>query len=199
MFILTLILIIAVVILGVYLFLRQRQESPTSNVEEDNAPENRTIFNLKLGDIIEYQDRYWVIEGKLTYDEDGFIWLEYLLQDQEEVRWLSVEEDDAVELTLSKPIRNLDIPRNPPNPLTYEGETYHCVESGVAQMKREGSVLNRQAEQCHYFEYESEDGKLLSVEDWNGDIEVATGKMINPGEITILPGEGQSVYRGRTN
>lgn len=195
MFLITLLIIIALVILGVYLFLQQQKESPINNAEENNAPENRTIFNLQLGDIIEYYGRDWVVEGKLVYEEDGYTWLEYLLQDQQEIRWLSVEEDDRVELSLLQPTRNLDIPRNPPNPITFEGETYHCVDSGVATMEREGSVLNRKAEQCRYFDYESEEGKLLSVEDWNGEIEVTYGEEINPSEISIFPGEGRSVYR----
>jgi hypothetical protein len=197
MFLLTLLVIIALIILGVYLFLRQRQESPSTNTEENNAPEHRTIFNLQLGDIIEYFGRDWVVEGKLIYEEDGFTWLEYLLQDQQDIRWLSVEEDDRVELGWLQQTRNLDIPRNPPNPLTFEEETYRCIDSGVAKMKREGSVLNRQAEQCRYFDYESEDGKLLSIEDWNGEIEVTYGEEISPGDISIFPGQGQSVYRGR--
>ncbi len=195
MFLITLLIIIALVIFGVYLFLQQQKESPSNNPEENNSPENRTIFNLQLGDIVEYYGRDWVVEGKLIYEEDGYTWIEYLLQDQQEIRWLSVEEDDRVELTLLQPTRNLDIPRNPPNPITFEEETYRCVDSGVAKMRREGSVLNRNAEQCRYFDYESEDGKLLSVEDWNGEIEVTYGEEINPSEISIYPGEGRSVYR----
>jgi len=195
MFLITLLVIIALIILGVYLFLRQRGESPANETEENNAPENRTIFNLQLGDIIEYYGRDSVVEGKLVYEEDGFTWFEYLLQDQQDIRWLSVEEDDRVELSLLQPTRNLDIPRNPPNPITFEGETYRCVDSGVAKMEREGSVLNRKAEQCRYFDYESEEGKLLSIEDWNGEIEVTYGEEISPGDISILPGQGRSVYR----
>jgi hypothetical protein len=195
MFLITLLIIIALVIFGIYLFLQQQKESPSNNPEENNSPENRTIFNLQLGDIVEYYGRDWVVEGKLIYEEDGYTWIEYLLQDQQEIRWLSVEEDDRVELTLLQPTRNLDIPRNPPNPITFEEETYRCVDSGVAKMRREGSVLNRNAEQCRYFDYESEDGKLLSVEEWNGEIEVTYGEEINPSEISIYPGEGRSVYR----
>ena len=195
MFGITLLIIIALIIIGVYLFLRQRGESPSANNEENNAPEHRTIFNLQLGDIVEHYGRDWVVEGKLIYEEDGFTWIEYLLQDQQEIRWLSVEEDDHVELSWLHSTRSLDIPRNPPNPLTFEGETYHCVDSGVANMKREGAVLNRQAEQCRYFDYEGDDGKVLSVEDWNGEIEVAYGQTISSGDISIFPGEGQSVYR----
>lgn len=194
MFGITLLIIIALIAVGVYLFLRQRQESPSSDREENNAPEHRTIFNLQLGDIVEHYGRDWIVEGKLIYEEDGFTWIEYLLQDQQEIRWLSVEEDDHVELSWLQSTRILDIPRNPPNPMTFEGETYHCVDSGVANMKREGATLNRQAEQCRYFDYEGDDGKVLSVEDWNGEIEVAYGQTISSGDISIFLGEGESVY-----
>jgi len=195
MFVLTLFVILILILLGVYLFLRQRNQSPQTDPTENYAPEHRTIFNLQLGDIVEYFGRDWVVEGKLIYEEDGFTWLEYLLQDQQDIRWLSVEEDDRLELSWLQPTRNLDIPRHPPNPLTFEDEIYRCLDSGVAKMKREGSVLNRQAEQCHYFDYASEDGKLLSIEDWNGEIEVTYGEQISPSELSIFPGQGQSIYR----
>jgi len=198
MLIVLLLIIIVLILLGIYFLLRQRQAEPQST-EEDNAPQHRNLFNLQLGDIVEYFDRDWIVEGKLIYEEDGFQWIEYLLQDQQDIRWLSVEEDDRIEVSWLQPTRNLDIPRNPPNPLTFDKETYYCVDSGVANMTRQGSVMNRNAEQCRYFDYESEteDEKVLSVEDWNGEMEVTYGNSISPDNISIFPGEGESVYRSR--
>ncbi len=196
MLIALLLLIIVLILLGIYFLLRQQRADPQSS-EEENAPENRNLFNLQVGDIVEYFDRDWIVEGKLIYEEDGFTWMEYLLQDQQDIRWLSVEEDDRVEVSWLQPTRNLDIPRNPPNPLTFDQETYYCIDSGVANMTREGSVLNRNAEQCRYFDYESDDEKVLSIEDWNGEIEVTYGNPISPHALSIFPGGGESVYDSR--
>ena len=50
-----------------------------------------SIFDMQIGDIVQYLGRDWVVEGKLIYQEGGFSWLEYMLQDGNDIRWLSVE------------------------------------------------------------------------------------------------------------
>ncbi|MDY6898552.1 MAG: DUF4178 domain-containing protein, partial [Cyanobacteriota bacterium] len=36
--------------------------------------------------------------------------------------------------------------------------------------------------------------KVLSIEVWDGEIEVTIGNRINPRSLTILPGDGNRVY-----
>ena len=154
-----------------------------------------SIFDMQIGDIVQYLGRDWVIEGKLIYREGGFSWLEYMLQDGDDIRWLSVEEDDWVTVSLLTPVQNLEVSGTPPQELAYEGNLYRCTESGNAQMQREGNLRRPNVEQCRYFDYEGPDKKVLSIEDWDGDIEVTVGNIIAPKALTILPGEGRSVYR----
>ena len=154
-----------------------------------------SIFDMQIGDIVQYFGRDWVVEGKLIYQQGGFSWLEYMLQDVNDIRWLSVEEDDWVTVSLLTPVTNLEVNGTPPPELTYEGTTYRCKESGDAQMRREGNPRRPNVERCSYFDYEGPDNQVLSIENWNGDIEVTAGNIIAPRSLTILPGEGHSVYR----
>ena len=55
--------------------------------------------------------------------------------------------------------------------------------------------MRRTSEKCEYFDYEGANGRVLSVEIWNGDIEVTVGEKINPRSLLILPGDGKTVYR----
>lgn len=190
--------IIAIVAISIIWLIRRQQSKPLvrSGDSRQLPPVERTVFTLEIGDIVQYLDTAWVVEGRLTYDDHGYTWFEYLLQDGEEIRWLSVEEDDRVEVALLETTNALDIGQTPPQQLTFAGESYRCIESGTAQMTRTGSALRRRAEQCHYFDYKGPGDQVLSIEDWGGEIEVTFGKRIHPSMLLLLPGEGRSVYRG---
>jgi hypothetical protein len=196
--------IIAIVAAGVVLLvLQQRGTLPGTGGNQHLPSLERTVFTLEIGDIVQYMDTDWVVEGRLTYEDDGYTWFEYLLQDGDSpigdsfasrIRWLSVDEDDRVEVFLLEPTNQLDVSHEPPRQLVFEGETYRCVESGIATMTRIGTTLRRTGERCRYFDYEGTENRVLSLEDWNGDIEVTVGQRINPRMLTLLPGTGSRVY-----
>lgn len=186
----------AIALIGVVVVVWQRQVKAVSGrAEPRSLPTlNRTIFTLQIGDIVQYEGIDWFVEGRLTFDDSGYTWFEYMLQDNDEVRWLSVEEDDRVEVFWMETASNLEISGEPPMRLTYDGVTFQQVESGRANMSRIGSTLNRQAQRCRYFEYEGEGDRVLSIEDWNGELEVTVGRRIRPKSLTLLPGDGRRVY-----
>lgn len=188
--------VIVIIAGGAYLLvLQQRGTLPGSKPKKELPSLKRNIFNLQIGDIVQHMGIDWFVEGKLTYRDDEYSWMEYMLQDDNEIRWLSVDEDDTVEVALLEVSNQLDISETPPpKKLTFAEENYKCVESGVASMTREGTVQRRTASRCQYFDYEGSGDKVLSIEIWNGEIEVTFGHRINPRSLTILPGDGNRVY-----
>ncbi|MEM9804288.1 MAG: DUF4178 domain-containing protein [Cyanobacteria bacterium P01_D01_bin.56] len=192
MFIVYCALIVLVLGIGIFLFMRQ-QSAPVSTAAA--PPMQRTLFDLQLGDIVQHQGIDWVVEGQMIYEQDGFTWQEYLLQDGGKRVWLSVEEDDWLEVALMEPTKALTISTpEPPKEIEFQGETYHCTESGTAQMTRIRASQRPTVEQCRFFDYEGPGEKLLSIENWSGDFEVTVGRAIQPQTITILPGDGESVH-----
>lgn len=188
--------IIAIVSAGIVLFvLQQRGALPGTGGSRNLPPVERTVFTLEIGDIVQYMDTDWVVEGRLTYEDNDYTWFEYLLQDGEHIRWLSVDEDDRVEVALLEPTTQLEVSQQPPKQLTFAGETYRCVESGRATMTRIGTTLRRTGEHCLYFDYQGNNDQVLSIEDWDGEIEVTVGHRINPRMLMLLPGDGSRVYR----
>lgn len=188
--------IIIMGVLGVFLYMRQQsgKSLPFSSQLQALPSLERTVFTLEVGDIVQYMGTDWVVEGKLMYDDQGYSWLEYLLQDGNRRQWLSVEEDDVVEVALLEVTTALEVGTNPPPELTFDNETYRHKGSGIAQMTRKGSTLNRNAERCQYFDYQGPDHKILSIENWDGDIEVTIGQKIHPSVLTLLPGDGRRIY-----
>lgn len=192
--------IFAVLIIVAVLYINT-QENPTiaEKKHQELPSKSRNIFDLQIGDIVQYQETDWVVEGKLTYTVSAYFWYEYLLQDDERIAWLAVAEDDKVEVSFLENTNQLDIQKiqvnAPPKEIKFADETYQYADAGIARMTRTGLTMRRTAEQCEYFDYETKDGKVLSVEVWDGDIEVTVGVKINPRSLTILPGDGKTVYR----
>ncbi len=188
-------LLIALVVIGAGAFWWfSSRPQPRTRETSRNLPRQPSLFDMHIGDIVQSMGRDWVVEGKLRYEDDGFSWLEYMLQDDNDIRWLSVEEDDWVTVSLLSPVTSLDVSASPPPELTFEGLVYRCTESGTAQMRREGNPRRPDIEQCRYFDYEGPDERVLSIEDWDGDVEVTAGTIIAPRSLVILSGQGDSVY-----
>ncbi len=187
--------VIVIIGVGIALLVMEQQGMFPASKNRSKLPSlKRNVFNLQIGDIVEYMGRDWVVEGSLTYEVKGYTWIEYMLQDGAEIRWLSVEEDDLVKVAFLEPNNQLDVRANPPKTLNFAGETYTCVDSGTAKMTRQGTIVRRNAQNCQYFDYESENGKVLSIEFWDGEIEVTVGERISARSLRLLPGEGKRVY-----
>lgn len=155
----------------------------------------RNLFNLQIGDIVQYFDTDWFVEGLSIYDEEGYTWQEYLLQDGGRIAWLSVEEDDRLIVSLLEPTKELEITAAPAKTLIFAGETYRQSGSGRARMTRRLRASGQaQVLSCRYFDYEAPGQKVLSIENWNGEWEVMAGLSVSPRELRILPGDGQSVH-----
>lgn len=180
----------------VFAWLTRPPSSPPPREEHRPDPNSlAALFDLRIGDIVQYLDEDWIVESKLTYNDDGFVWVEYLLQWSDRIAWLAVEEDDRIETCLLYPVSDLDISGTPPNSLTYHGDTYTLGESGNANMTRLTLTGQRTAERCRYYDYAGPQDQVLAIEDWDGQREVTAGQQIPPRSLRILPGDGTSVYR----
>lgn len=187
------IVIIAVVAITFFLITRQPQLQGVSH-QEIIASGERDLFTIQIGDIICYEGEDWCVEGRVIYDTGGYNWIEYLLLNKEEIRWLSVQQDDLLEVLWFQPINSLNISMNPPAEIDFNGHSYKCIESGNATIKWEGNTRNKQESICSYYDYETEDNQVLAIEIWGSEIEVMRGEKINPRSLNILPGDGQSIY-----
>lgn len=182
----------------VFAWLTRSSSPPSGDPQRDRRPAPDSLaalFDLRIGDIVQYLDEDWIVESKLTYNDDGFVWVEYLLQLSDRIAWLAVEEDDLIETCLLYPVSDLDISGDPPDSLTYNGNTYELEESGRANMTRITLTGQRTAERCRYYDYAGPNDQVLAIEDWDGQREVTVGQQIPPRSLRILPGDGTSVYR----
>ena len=197
LFILILVLIAA---LAVWLRFRSKRMAVGRHAElKGKVATERTLFTLQIGDVVQYQARDWIVETVYRYHQDQFEWIEYLLRDNSDAAWLVVAEDDWLEVSWLTPVADdqlhIDLP--PPRYITYEGTYYSLKEKGEARYSTEGRVYN-QAGSCLFYDYEAKDGLQLSLEAYDskneGGLDINVGEKIDSRDLSLLPGDGRSVY-----
>jgi len=184
-----LLIIVALVAMTVWYF-----KGGGSGTQSAGGLRQPTIFTLQLGDVVQYDNVDWIIEDKLTYNDGGWEWVDYLLQDGDRIGFLSVEDDDTLEVSFTETVKDCPIENLPADQITYGQLEYKKEESGTAQLKR-ARKPNSPAETCKYYDYSGPGEAVLSIEDWGGQMEVSVGQTIRPYQLTFLPGDGESVYR----
>ncbi|WP_425447196.1 DUF4178 domain-containing protein [Dethiothermospora halolimnae] len=150
--------------------------------------DERNIFNLKVGDIVSIEDVDYEVKGVMKLNDSGWKWTEYKIKDARQTYWLSVEEDDEIEISLSHKVTA--ITTEPPKKYEYEGVTYYMQEGSEAVVEDVSGKINvSKGDRVDYYEYsDSDDEKLLSIEIWDGQVEMSKGRWIETFEIEIFPG-----------
>ncbi len=146
------------------------------------------MMNIPLGSIVSHFGTDYIVEGRLTYWEEGDTWITYMLVDGTNKRWLSVNEDEGLEVSLWDPI-HLPLQNPPPEMIEHQGQRFRMIERGEARISQDGKTGNKTGMEAEYFEYEGEGDSLISVERWGSKLEASIGKVINPAELDILPGD----------
>lgn len=157
---------------------------------KDDKPKvlQRNLFNIQVGDIVEYDLADYQVVGKMTLYDGGYEWNEYQLVGDSGSRWLSAEMDDELELAIYNKIP-LKLTEPIPKQIDWENVTYQLSEQGSARVQGEGRSRNSSGMDVRYFDYaDKNEEKLLSVEIWGGDIEVSIGAPIEDYEIKIIAG-----------
>lgn len=111
-----------------------------------------------------------------------------------ETRYLEVSKDDRIELCLTEktlkmsvlPVRILDIEdmaEEEEGEFNFNGKTFYYEDDYEFNFQREGSD---KSEKVYLYEFESEDETYLSVEDWDGDLEVHISRDLSLSRVKIL-------------
>ena len=197
LFILILVLIAA---LAVWLRFRSKRMTAGRHAKlKGKVATERTLFTLQIGDVVQYQKRDWILETIYRYQQDQFEWVEYLLRDNSDAAWLVVVEDDWLEVSWLTPVPEdqLRIELPPPRYIDYKGTYYSLREKGEAKYSTEGRA-NKQAGSCLFYDYQTAEGLKLSLEVYDskneGGLDINAGRKVDSRDLSLLPGDGRSVY-----
>ncbi len=167
--------------------------------EPDYDPLNVQITDLNVGFIFDYDLSQWEVKEAYTYDwGDNFFTKEYKISDGEKTLFLSVEEDDELDLSISEKIRLSSLDEDieheitnhdrPPKTIHYNGVLFKREEESPGYFNDGGEDW---VEMISWDYYNDDESKVLTIEQW-GDrtFEASLGKTIESYEISnITPSE----------
>ncbi len=159
----------------------------------------RTIKDLRVGDVLSIDSKDYVCEGVIAYDEDGHRWLAGRVVDGANVRWcvVGLERVGSPHVRLLEPDPT-DIAGYPPEALVL-GETRFALDKrGTATCKIIGDVGNllggkpgkgeAQVERCRWWLYSAPGDDTAMLEQWGSDYRVLRGKKVLADMIDLIPG-----------
>ncbi len=190
-------ILIGLVVAGVVIYRRYREaQKTTGRAAASSGPPPDPLApdmvrsdprRITVGDVIRFDGRDFIVRGSIRFDQDGFEWQEHFLDDVEEKRWLSVEDDEGLEIGYWTAVKGADLQPGPKT-LDYEGRTYQLDEKGSARFTAVGTTGTGPSGRVEYYDYEAGDDLLAFERYGEGDWEVATGRTVGEYELDIYPG-----------
>jgi len=161
----------------------------------------RTVNDLRVGDVIQHDGRDYLVEGVVAYDEDGHRWSAGRLVDGRDVLWLvaGMERLGSKEsVRLLSLDEEMQLSGYPPETLVRADVRYNLETRGTASAKFSGDVGRLPGkrgdpsldtvERCRWWRYESVGDGTLIVEQWSGEYRALRGKRIGRDMIEMIPG-----------
>lgn len=160
----------------------------------------RTVQDLRVGDVLTIDARDFICEGAINYDEDGHRWVAGRCVDGKDIKWVMV----GLERTGSSATRLLALDEStqiagyPPEALVI-GETRFALDKrGTATCSLKGDIgalggLTKDrpeghTERCRWWLYSAPGEDTVVIEQWGADYRVLKGKKVGDSTIELMPG-----------
>ena len=160
----------------------------------------RTIRELRVGDVLSIDGKDYLCEGVVAYDEDGHRWVGGRLVDGTTVRWCVV----GLERTSAQHDRLLevdptDVAGYPPEALVLGDVRFALDKRGTATCKLHGDLGSLMGgskagrpeghvERCRWWLYSAPGDDTALLEQWGADYRVLRGKKVLGDTIDLIPG-----------
>jgi len=157
-------------------------------------PKERGIRELLPGDVVSFENKDFLVEGVITYDEDGHSWNAARMLDDGKERWIMVGMERQPGLTSAVRVldrdTSIEISGYPPETLTANGESYRMSSRGNAGVSATGDVgiagLGKSLLRIRYWRFTAPGDKMIIVEQWGSDYRVVSGKAVPEHMFTVL-------------
>jgi hypothetical protein len=160
----------------------------------------RTVRDLRVGDVLTIDNRDFVVEGTVSYDEDGHRWTAGRLVDGDTVQWLvaGIERVGASTLRLLRYDPETEIAGYPPETLVIGDARFALDKRGTATARLAGDVGNlagvaaqrpeNHVERCRWWLYNAAGDATVVLEQWGGEYRVLRGSKVAADTIELIPG-----------
>lgn len=168
----------------------------------DYDPNNIKITQLRKGFVLEYDLKSWEVISEFEYDWGGnFFSKEYKLDSGDQVIYLSVSEDDELELNVTDKIRLRSIDEDlseyisrheePPSKVVYQGKTFYKDSESDGYFRDTADEKTDWARVISWDYYDESEKEVLFIEQWGEkEYDASFGKVAKEFEFSnILPNE----------
>ena len=159
----------------------------------------RGVRDVRVDDVLTIDTRDFLVEGLISYDEDGHRWSGARVVDGSDVRWLVVGIERTGNVTrLLTQDDTTQISGYPPEVLVIGDVRYALDKRGTATCALHGDVgalgalkkdrPDGHVERARWWLYAAPGDDTLLLEQWGTDYRVLRGKKIGEGTIELIPG-----------
>ncbi len=181
---------------------KRRRELPAGSTHALPAGSDklveRSVKELRVGDVLTLDARDFLVEGVVNYDEDGHRWVGARIVDGTDTRWCVV----GLERAGGNAVRMLtqddasDLAGYPPEALVLGEQRFTLDKRGTATCKLSGDVgalggakrSDAAIERCRWWLYGAPGDATAIVEQWGSDYRVLRGKKMSADTIDLIPG-----------
>lgn len=189
---------------GVALLQRRKrlgQSDPQKSLPGSSGPAllERGIGDLRINDVVLYDGRDFLVEGRIAYEEAGHRWSMSRMVDGRDTYWLldGLERSGTGSRCLLKTTDAIRLSEYPPNVLFVDEQRYTFAKRGTATAKLRGNTGSLGgtggdgsglAHRCRFWTYDAPGTGVLLVEQWGDDYRVLVGHGVSDGDLDMMPG-----------
>jgi hypothetical protein len=175
----------------------QAREEASRELRLENVGPGGVIHLMNVGPDMEEYD-VTILSKSIYREGESTEWYELEGDNGRQKVWISLEEDDGLDVTLALrklKLRELDINRQDLDRMdetaegefSFEGETYYFEYSNEASFFSEGNTASDNEDFFYYWEFENEEGdKYITVEEWeNGKFEATLSIPLKSSQLKI--------------
>jgi hypothetical protein len=150
------------------------------------APIERSPTTLQVGDVVQHLGSDFLVEGVVTFSEDGRGARLYRLFDDGNERFLYAKAGGSDPLLLAP--TTVLVEGEPPENLQHAGGAYRQTARAQASAIRVGQLgARKHGDRVRVFEYAGPGPARMLVVDWGDKLEAFAGERILASAIEILP------------
>jgi hypothetical protein len=153
-------------------------------------PIQRTLTNLRVGDIVSHDLNDYKVEGVTTYRSGGQVRYGYLLSDGVNTRYMIVEQKETVRVIMYETLdARLENPDEINHEMIYDDVAYYETARGESQVSVQGQSAFSPYDVVYWWLHQADGGRGLMLFEWQkGEILIRIGQATKPYEINILAG-----------
>jgi hypothetical protein len=173
-----------------------RRALPAAAGAEPGKLLERTIRDVRSGDILQQRGRDYLVEGLLRYDEDGHTWTQARAVEGGKEVWflIGLSRGPSLSAALLGQVK-LALAGHPGDNLEHEGVAYRLDKNGAATVTLDGDLGDLpgkssrgtgSSQRCRWWRYAGPEGKCLVVEKWGDDFRSLAGADIPAEDVDLL-------------